>query len=139
MGLPTWQWQHLKLRARQGAVSYALRHGGSSLRVRQLLTMAEYRPEASPSEAYGTLTKCPLVACCRLEAGGQSGGEPPEVHKAGGLAGETASNCGRRAGSRVPPQDTRLAAGPGSRDGWSVHAAQISGSAEGKCLKQAVT
>ena len=33
-------------------------------------TMAEYRPEASPSEAYGTLTKCPLVAHCRLEAGG---------------------------------------------------------------------
>ena len=45
--------------------------------------MAEYRPEASPSEAYGTLTKCPLVAHCRLEAGGQGGGGPSEVHKAG--------------------------------------------------------
>lgn len=64
-------------------MSYALRHGGSSLSIRQLLTMAEYRPAASPSEAYGTLTKCPLVAHCRLEAGGQGGGGPPEVHKAG--------------------------------------------------------
>ena len=36
-----------------------------------LLTTAEHRPGASPSEAYGAFTKCPLVARCRLEAGGQ--------------------------------------------------------------------
>lgn len=138
MGLPTRQWQHPKLGARQGAMSYALRHEGSSLSVRRCSPRLSTDQGQAPRKPMGPSPSAPRQPAADWRLGGKAEGDPRRRTELGAELEKPSSNCGRRAGSREPPRT------PGwqldqSRDGWSVHAAQISGSAEGKCLKQAVT
>lgn len=138
MGLPTRQWQHLKLGARQGAVSYAPRRGGSSLSVRHCSPRLSTGQGQAPRKPMGPSPSAPWRPAADWRPGGKAEGDPLRCTELGAELEEPSSNCGRSVGSREPPRT------PGwqldqSRDGWSVYAAQIAGSAEGKGLKQAVT
>ena len=140
MGLPTWQWQHLKLGARQGGYELcpetwgvfpkyqaAAHHGWVQTSGKPLWSLWDPHqvPVGGPLQTGGRGARWRWTSW-GAQSWSLSWRNPPPI-VAGGLEAES------------PPQDTRLAAGLGSRDDWSVHAAQISGSAEGKCLKQEVT
>lgn len=96
---------------------YAPRDAGSSLSVRQLLTVPEYRPAANPSEAYGALTECTSAAHCNCRQGGRAEGDLLRCTKLAAeledkqSSPETLQKWQEGWKAESPPQDAKLAAG----------------------------
>ena len=103
MGLPTRQWQHPKLGAWQGAVSYAPRHEGSSLSVRRCSPRLSTDQGQAPRKPMGPSPSAPWRPAADWRPGGKAEGDPRRCTELGAELEKPSSNCGRRAGSREPP------------------------------------